>query len=71
MICSYFKHYFVLFNVNEHHTKHFGLKKTTKCFDKSILFIFRRFGCHQTHYQGTAFRLKFSIFTDITIFIKP
>ena len=34
-------------------------KKKTKCFDKSILFIFRRFECHHTHYQGTAFRLKF------------
>ena len=26
---------------------------------------------HHTHYQGTAFRLKFPIFTNIAIFIKP
>ena len=37
----------------------FWLKKITKCFNKSILFIFRRFECHHTHYQGTAFRIKF------------
>ena len=44
-------------NVRSHDHKHFWLKN--RCFDKSILFIFRRFVCHHTHYQGTPFRLKF------------
>ena len=36
-------------------TKHdFRLSKNT-----DVLFVFRRFECHCTHYQGTAFRLKF------------
>ena len=30
--------------------------------------FFRRFECHHTHYQGTAFRLKLAIFTNI---MKP
>ena len=46
-------------DISNHHTKHFRYEKITKCFDKSILFIFRHFECHHTHYQGTAFRLKF------------
>ena len=44
-------------------------------FDKSILLIFRQFECHHTRYrkkyQGTAFKLKFPIFNNNTIFMKP
>ena len=47
------------------------VKEQLNVFDKSIYSIFRRFECHHTHYQGTAFRLKFQIFTNITIFMKP
>ena len=40
------------------------VKEELNVFEKSILLTFRRFQCHHTHYQGTAFRLK--IFTNIT-----
>ena len=41
--------------------------RITKCFDKSISFIFQRFECHHTHYQGTAFRLKFQFLLNCVI----
>ena len=47
------------------------VKEQLNVFYKSIYSIFRRLECHHTHYQGTAFRLKFQIFTNITIFMKP
>ena len=47
------------------------VKEEVNVFDKSIYSIFRRFEGYHTHYQGTVFRLKFPIFTNIAIFNKP
>ena len=52
-------------------SKIFSAKELRNVFGKSIYSIFRRFECHHTHYQGTAFRLNFQIFTNITVFTKP
>ena len=42
-------------DIRNHDNKYFLVKKELNV----STFIFRRFECHQTRYQGTTFRLKF------------
>ena len=42
-------------DIRNHDTRYFFVTKELNV----STFIFRRFECHQTRYQGTAFKLKF------------
>ena len=64
--CTYVMSTLIASDIRNHDTKYFLVKKELNV----STFIFRRFECHHTHYQGAAFRLEFQFLLIKKIFIK-